>query len=189
MTARSEKATRDMTRRLVALHTECTPAELAQGLAWYGRARAAAEGIAGEGGLARAAAVIAHLSPRQTWAANVASAARMLAAADAHEPCPAVSTGAQRSKAWAVATGAADPAVKHGPKTGAFYRNIVGDMDAVCVDRWAARAATGDAAIISFGRARYARIERAYQRAARALGMSPRDLQAAVWVHTRGAAD
>lgn len=198
MAKRSEKWSREvtrMTRRLVALHAECTPAELAEGRAWYDRARAAAEGMAGAGGLERSAAVIAHLSPRQAWAVNVAQAARMLAAADAGEPCPAVHMARQRAKAWAVATGKADPGANHGPKTGAFYRNILGDADAVCVDRWAARAAgapmsshKGDTRS-GLGTALYARVARAYVRAARALGMTPRDLQAVVWVHVRGAAD
>lgn len=183
-----------MTRRLLAVHLECTPAELAQGLAWYDRARAAAEGMAGAGGLERAASVIAHLSPRARWETNVSWAAKVLAAADAREPCPNVSTGAQRSKAWQVATGWKDPGADHGPKTGAFYRNILGDTSAVCVDAWAARAATGDTSIgterkSGIGRATYRRIEAAYVRAAHALGMAPRDLQAAVWVHVRGSAE
>ena len=187
----AEREIRQMTRRLVALHAETTAADLAAGLAWYDRARAAAESMAHGGRVDRAAAVIAHLSPREQWARNVANAARILQAAAAGEPeAPAVHTTGQRAKAWAVATGAADPAANHGPKTGAFLRNILGDTDAVCVDSWAARAATGDMGHKGPGsRAAYARMEAAYQRAAAAVGMAPRDLQAAIWVSIRGAAD
>jgi hypothetical protein len=60
----------------------------------------------------------------------------------------------------------------------------------VCVDGWAARAALGRAPGRSgLDKRSYAKVEEAYVRAARALGMAPRDFQAAVWVHVRGSAD
>lgn len=187
---RHEQEHADMVRRLLALHAQCTPSDLAQGLAWYERARAAAEGMS-TGNLPRAAAVIAHLSPRQSWAQNLASASRMLTAADAGDArCPAVHTRVQHEKAWAVATGRAAPTANHGPKTLAFYRNILGNTDAVCVDTWALRAATGDSTKgKGLAPGKYRRVAAAYTSAAQALGMAPRDLQAAVWVHVRGAAD
>lgn len=195
---RAEKSKRQisgMVRRLVSMHGETTAAELAHGIAWYDRANKAARDMAGSGSVERAASVIAHLSPRARWETNVAWAAKMLQAADAHEPCPAVSVTAQRSKAWAVACGTAHPANDHGPKTLAFYCGILGDSSAVCVDTWAARAATGNDAISretgrsGIGRAEYRRIAEAYRRAAAIVGMAPRDLQAAIWVHVRGSAD
>lgn len=186
----AELEVRRMTRRLVALHASTTASDLAAGLAWYERARAAAESMAIGGDVERAAAVIAHLSPRESWARNVANAARVLQAAADGAECPAVHTTGQRVKAWNVATGAADPTADHGPKTRAFLANILGDTDRVCVDSWAARAATGDASHRGPStRGQYALMERAYQRAARAVGMAPRDLQAAIWIHVRGAAD
>jgi len=184
-----------MTRRLVALHAETSPADLADGLAWYDRAQAAARDMAVGDDVARAAAVIAHLSPRQTWSQNVAAAARMLQAAESGDDCPAVGITDprcvidQRTKAWLAATGAAAPDANHGPKTGAFWANIMGDVDRVCVDSWAARAATGDATVTNVSPALYRRVEAAYVAAARIVGLAPRDLQAAVWVHVRGAAD
>ena len=92
-----------MTRRLVALHAETSPADLADGLAWYDRAQSAARDMA------------------------------------------------------------------------------VGDD--------VARAATGDASMTAVSPALYRRVEAAYVAAARIVGLAPRDLQAAVWVHVRGAAD
>jgi hypothetical protein len=172
-----------MVRRLIAAHAQCSPDEMAAGLAWYDRAAAAAQSMSG-GDLPRAAAVIAHLSPRARWNVNLAWAARILTAADAGEECPAVSTKANRSKAWAAAHG---DVAHFGPKTFAFYSNILGDTNAVCVDSWAARAALGTD-ITNVAPALYRRVETAYQRAARALGMAPRDLQAAIWTHVRGSA-
>lgn len=188
--AAAEADIRRMTRRLIRLHTQTTAFDLAAGLRWYDRARAAAEAIAIDDRTDRAAAVIAHLSPRESWARNVANAARVLQAATDGGDCPAVSTTKQRAKAWAVARGEAEVMDSHGPKTEAFCANILGDRERVCVDAWAARAATGDMKHEGpASRAQYARMERAYQRAARAVGMSPRDLQAAIWTHVRGSAD
>lgn len=185
-----ENEIRRMTRRLIRLHAETSAADLAAGIAWYDRARAAAEAIAIGDDVTGAAAVIAHLSPRESWSRNVANAAAMLQAAADGAECPRVSTTGQRAKAWAVATGAAAPDVAHGPKTYAFWANICGDDARVCVDSWAARAATGDRTHIGPGsRAEYGRMERAYQRAAKAVGMAPRDLQAAIWTNVRGSAD
>ena len=187
----AETEIRRMTRRLVALHAETTAADLAAGIRWYDRARQAARAMAIEGDVESAAAVIAHLSPREQWASNVAKAARVLtAAAEGATECPAVHTFAQRTKAWAVATGQADIWADHGPKTEAFLANILGDVERVCVDSWAARAATGDMSHRGpRRRAQYELFERAYQQAARIVGMAPRDLQAAIWIHVRGAAD
>lgn len=191
-----ETEIRRMTRRLIRLHASTTASDLAAGLAWYDRARAAAEVIAIDGDVSGAAAVIAHLSPREVWATNIAGAAAMLEAAEAGAECPAVGIADprcgldQRQKAWGVALGIFDPEANHGPKTGAFHANIMGDSDRVCIDSWAARAATGDDDHKGPGtRLQYAAMERAYQRAARAIGMAPRDLQAAIWVNIRGAAD
>ena len=179
-----------MTRRLIALHAECTAADLAAGRAWYDRARSAADAMAVDGDVARVAAVIAHLSPRENWSRNVANAARVLQAVADGGDCPPVHVMRQRVKAWEAATGAAAPDANHGPKTRAFLANILGDDRRVCVDSWAARAATGDMTHEGpAGAAQYRVMEESYQRAADAVGMSPRDLQAAIWIHVRGDAD
>lgn len=187
--AQAELEIRRMTRRLIRLHAETTALDLAEGIRWYDRARAAAEAMAIGDDISQAAAVIAHLSPRESWSRNVANAARVMEAAADGGQCPAVHTEKQRAKAWAAATGAVDPGANHGPKTEAFWANILGDLERVCVDSWAARAATGDASHKGpDGRYQYGLMERAYQRAARAVGMAPRDLQAAIWISVRGSA-
>lgn len=91
-----------------------------------------------------------------------------------------------RRQAWSIAHGADPLDVLNGPKVRRFYLNITGDHSVVTVDVWAARAAGVDGKLTG---ARYLAVERAYQNAARIVGMTPRDLQAAVWVHTRGSAD
>jgi hypothetical protein len=82
--------------------------------------------------------------------------------------------------------GADDPlTILNGPKERAFYRNIIGDADAVTVDVWMARVATRGAIGASIPPPLYRSIERAIVRAARKHHTTPRDFQAAVWIAAR----
>jgi len=178
-------------RRIRRAYESATIAERAAGLEWYATANAAADDIANAYGIDRraAAGIIAALSPRMQWAANLRAAHAVAAAAHsgaAHPP--RVGMTGNTDKAWRIANGADPVDVLRGPKVTAFFANIVGDLRSVTVDVWAARAAYGrDDAPVPAGR-RYARLADAYRRTADRLGVPPRDLQAAVWVHVRGAA-
>src|SRR3954464_9498358 len=123
-----------------------TAQDLADGLAWYDRARREAERMSEAYGLPTrlCAGVIAALSPRCQWASNVRSAERMIAAAIAGELEPVANgTMSNRDKAWRIANGADPDEVLSGPKVRAFYANIMGDTEAVTIDVWGARAAEG----------------------------------------------
>jgi hypothetical protein len=166
--------------------------DLAAGLSWYatanGTARALAAGTDGRVSLEQAAGVIAALSPRMQWGRNVRLAALVVDAHGLNLPMPGGVFRRQLDTACAILDGRLDGPT--GPKVSAFYRAILGDHDAVVVDVWAARAAgldMPDGTTIS--PAQYRRIAAAYRSAAAAIGtVSPRDLQAAVWVATRGRA-
>jgi hypothetical protein len=99
-----------------------------------------------------------------------------------------------RAKAWAIAN-LVSPSISqivtilNGPKISRFFRNIVGDSNAVTVDVWAQRVATGKASNIPPAGLTYTNIELAYQAAALVIGVPARDVQAAVWVWVRGAAE
>jgi hypothetical protein len=176
-----------MRRRILAAYGEATAADLAAGLDWYRRAHDAARDLL-PADPSRAAGVIAALSPRCHWRTNLVWAAAILEAAERGDASPPrVHTLAMRRLAWRIALGEAPLEVLNGPKVRAFYANITGDLDAVTVDVWAARAAAGrDVARIT-GRT-YTLIARAYREAAAILDMPARDVQAAVWVHVRGSA-
>lgn len=98
-------------------------------------------------------------------------------------------------RAWQCLTGDLSPIAivygRNGPtgslKTRYFHRNIMGATDVVTIDRHAARMAgsTNDHQPTS---ARYRRIAAAYVKAADRRGVSPRTLQATVWVVSRGGA-
>lgn len=181
-------STTTMVRRITRAYRASTPAHRAAGLGWY----AEAWRVAGEIWPERpdlAAGVIAALSPRCQWSTNVVWARAVVEAARRGDATPpAVHTTVMRAQAWRIANGEAPLSVLAGPKVRAFWANITGDVDAVTVDIWAVRAAMG-ADAPKDGRvtpAQYRVTADAYRRAARILGVTPRECQAAVWVHTRG---
>ena len=184
-----------MVRRITRAYRQASAAERAAGIGWYDAARREAYKIWPERP-DLAAGVLAALSPRCQWSTNVAWSYAVIHAARNGQDCPDVSTTDNRATAWGIVTTGADPLthlgtlthtgrVISGHKVRAFYRNIMGDHDAVTVDVWAYRVATGRQTADITGR-EYREISAAYVRAAAILGISPRDCQAAVWVAARG---
>jgi hypothetical protein len=189
-----------MRRRILAAYGEASAADQAAGLEWYRRAYDAAATLLPDDPT-RAAGVIAALSPRCHWRTNVAWAGALIEAAERGDASPPnVHTRAMRAQAWRIARGEAPLDVLGGPKVRAFFANITGDLSAVTVDTWAARVALGDytphptkagqyAVTPSLSGRLYHLIARAYREAAAILNLPARDVQAAVWVHVRGAAE
>ncbi len=174
-----------MVRRLLSIYRSASAETTELGAAWYATAQSAAAMISPEDPQ-RGAYVIAALSPRCQWKVNLAWAAVMMDAARNGRECPRVHNTTMRGIAWNIATGG--ELFLNGPKVSRFARNILGDMDAVTVDVWAARAAEGYRNPTGPSGKRYARIERAYQRAAAIAGIAPASLQAVVWIQVRGSA-
>lgn len=194
-----ENARRRYARALTAVYDRATADQRSYGADWYGQAHAAAAAIAAEHPdctLENAAGAIAALSPRIHWAQNVADAERLAHwyfaddEADGYVPLYALrlsAYSAQQHKAVDCLADGMDPLdVLRGPKESAFYRNIVGDTDAVTVDVWIARAASRGQLHAPGTRSNYADMAAGLRRAARTVGVTPRDFQAAVWVTIRG---
>ena len=156
---------------------------------WYTLARLEARRLARKHGttLRVAAGVIAAVSPMNVWSGNILAAERILAAAARGDRrAPRAGLSANVAKAWRIARAGERPLdVLSGPKVRAFYRNILGDLSAVTVDRWAARAA-GVPDSYPGTAAGYARCEEAYREAALKVGLAPAILQAVVWCNIRG---
>jgi len=168
-------------------YTDASP-DAREAAAWYGRGRSHVRRIARETGATEraVAGVVAALSPRQHWSVNLRIAEEVVRAARQGQPCPAVSTGANRAKAWRIANGERPLDVLGGPKVRAFYRNLTGNLDLVTVDVWAARAAgltyrDGQ----GIDERTYARVAVAYANVAEAVGIRPAELQAIVWAQVR----
>lgn len=178
----------DMLARILNAFDNASAQDVIDGIAWYDRAKFAAEALAAGTHLtiAQAAGIIAALSPRVRWDTNVHAAAMIVSYATKHFDKPIVAGFSRNSdKAWAIANGGQPEDILGGPKVTSFYANIMGDDDAVTVDVWAARAAEGYNNPKAPAGRRYSNIADAYRMAARAREVSPRVMQATVWVYTR----
>jgi hypothetical protein len=187
----SEAETVARVARIRSAFLAATPAERAEGKAWYPHALRQAEIIAADSGAvttAQAVGIIAALSPRIFWRTNVAAArAVAFAVARGDSDCPRVQTEERKAAAWSIARSPGHPLeILSGPKVRAFFANISGDERAVTVDAWAARASEGTDDPPGLTLKRYGAIADAYREAADALGEPPREVQATVWIAIRG---
>lgn len=180
------------TRNVTSAYRAASADDRVEGRGWYATARAVAESL-DPSDPARAAAVLAVLSPRLSWRKNVE------AAQDAYAGRPLRVLGRNAEKARLILAGADPEDVVSGPKTRAFWRTIADPTDprAVVVDRHAVDVAVGrvlgDAARGALlGKAGgYDAVADAYRRAARILSreyatvLSPAEVQATVWLYWR----
>lgn len=173
---------------IVKAYGEASPADRAEGLSWYDRARRYAEDLAGRYGKdsRQVAGVIAALSPMTTWEQNIKDAEELL-----RRGGRAIVTTyrANKVKASKILRGA-DPLLNLGQfKTLSFFKCILGDLVDVCIDRHAAAIAYGrplsEAERHQISGVLYERLQGAYRRAAAALTLKPSELQAITWVYWR----
>ena len=181
-------------RCITDAYAEVSLKDLRAGIAWYDRAAQTARAIHPD--VLIGAGVLAALSPRTDWKHNKMYAERVCRyALDGAEYPPPCSTYSRLDKAWRIAqlenpSIPAILAILRGPKTCRFFRNIIGDENAVTIDVWSKRIATGgkDESAPKPGHD-YDSLEQAYQIAGARLGISPCHLQAALWCHVRGSAE
>jgi hypothetical protein len=161
-----------------------------EGKAWYAEANAFCKGCAGRHTVAveRVAGIVAALSPRCTWDANKRWAEELIRCAVNGLPCPPVGLGDARVKAWAIAHGTDPDVALRGLKVRAFYRNLIGDLEAVTIDGWMLKALGLTQGAVRTP-ARHAIVVRAVTDAAERFNIAPAEAQAIVWVHVRGRAE
>jgi hypothetical protein len=166
---------------ILRTYWDASPDEMRAGRSWYADARAVAARIGPD--VPTGAGVLAALSPQCSWSENVRLAEQAFRTdkATGH-------TGDACSKANRIMYGHADPlGALGGSKVRAFYRAIVGDPDAVVIDRHAFDVAVGR---VTDGHARtvlsrvgvYDLFADAYREAAAIVGETPAALQAITWV-------
>jgi hypothetical protein len=160
-----------------------------EGIDWYRNAHGAAASL-DPGDPARAAGVIAALSPRVAWARNLELAAH------AYQQGRAWGTLGRSCRAADAILAGADPRmVLTGPKVRAFFTliNDPDDAETVCVDRHAIDVAVG-MRLDELDRSAWYRLDRSelyerfagcYRRAAARLGVLPGQVQAVTWVSWR----
>jgi hypothetical protein len=183
-------------------------ADILSGLDWYKRAHKlgvrlihAYDGLT----LGQAVGVIAALSPNNKWARNCTDAEAMIKAwhAGADPLTVKVCTfNPNKAKAAAILALTAEDLetdtiaeILNGRKVVAFYRSIMGDPDAVCVDGHAYAVWIGEriptTQTPSIGVKLYADIARAYQLVAKrsyelcGTTLTPTQVQAVTWVTYR----
>lgn len=193
--------TRTMQERLLRIF-EDAPQSALNAADWYRDIAARdCERITSETGVPfrTVAAAMAILSPGPQYRVNVRDTRAMCtwAAEGSNGEPPTVSTyGANRAKcadmlrSWAVALERAEPAsYVSGPKVTAFFRNIIGDLSHVTLDRHAVRPISKAGKDMPTSKAERAAMEDAYRRAAAKVGLEPAEFQAVIWVAVRGAAE
>lgn len=184
MRAKTSRTLRSAVDRILRTWDRATPTIVGQGHDWYSDAHAVAVDLAHQGNitLEHAAAVIAHLSPRTRWATNIAGAYAVVLKGNGTGLLQRNVNGALR--ALAALDGEAALATLNGPKTKRFAANILGDVEAVTVDVWAAKVA--GVSEKELGRAGvYDAVEHAYRVAARRRGVDPAIMQACTWIVAR----
>ena len=173
--------------RLLALRESLTIAELGQGQSWYSDAGAIAEGMARRHRFTtkQAAFTIAALSPSNRWYRNLTDADTLMRAVRGHRRLPRVCTYHTNKRAALRVLRRGDFTAVRGPKVRPFAKAILGDGNALVLDRHALRAAG-----VNPGASMLVRdfTAQAYRYAAHEVGERACDFQAQVWIAQRGAA-
>lgn len=166
-------------------------------LGWYARAREWAGSLAVLNSLPveTVVGVVAALSPLQSWEEQLTYTPLALSAFWGGQPLPGPGFGANKNKAQRILQGERPLDVLSGAKVLAFFRAIMGDTDAVVIDRHAWAIASGpDAVGLSLTDKRYRETAEAYRAAAASLRvafpalaelLTPAGVQALTWVYWR----
>ena len=187
---------------ILATFFNASPAELADGATWYQRASDAASIIASKYALSAdiVAGVIAALSPSNRWERNVSDAdllcrSYVLGGHTAADKVKVSTYGANKVKALRILAGESPLDVLGGLKVRAFYRCIIGDESAVCIDGHAYAVWAGERIPTTqtpkIGAKLYASIASDYIRAADTINgilsadYSAAQIQAIVWLAYR----
>lgn len=163
-----------------------TPEQIAMAMNWYNDANTVAEEISYiladreiEIGIDKAAAIVSAFSPRQRWSVNVRHAVEF-----ASGITPKTLGNNVRMAESALREGVQ---ALRGQKTNAFAKAIAGDMDAVTIDVWMLKAAGLERN--DTNKTIYAELSDAVRTVAAEFSMSPRDMQALIWIVYRGSAE
>lgn len=165
-----------------ALLTKATFGMAEQAATWYLDAERVAEEVARnlDTTLEVGASVVSAFSPRERWSLNVAKAIKF----SLGEPVVALGNNIRMANA---SLELGFDALK-GLKTNAFAKAIAGNQNAVVVDVWMMRAA-GFTDKLSPTQKQYHAIEEALRKVATKHGMTPRAMQALLWIVIRGSAN
>lgn len=182
---------RSTVARLLKHYDECKWPLNYDGLDWYGDAQKRVSELAEKASVSTevAAAVVAHLSPKNHWRKNM-NYAEILLLQGENPPY----LGRQVRSARAAMASTEPLLTLRGPKVTNFALNLLGVKDVVTVDGWAVLAAVGTDTGLNLENmlkrvGSYAALEHCYKVAAAKRNCHPCDFQAVVWCKVRGKAD
>ena len=175
----------DMVGRILATYDAATPEQLRDGRAWYAGMLAVMRAHADDTGYTvdQCADVYAACSINTPWTRNIELASRAIAQGRLDGGTLTHVCGLVDSILAGVGTVHTLIKSTDARKIRCFSRNLAGDHDAVTVDRWANRVATG-ADDVPRGM-RYDAIADAYRYAADMRDVSPAVMQATTWCVVR----
>jgi len=155
-----------------------TASQLEQAATWYYDAQEVAEDVAENLGVSLevGASIVAAFSPRERWSTNVSKAL----AFSLGKPV----AGLQNNYRMAEAAMEKGFDALNGLKTNAFARAIAGDTDAVVIDVWMCRAA--NLGTDSPNKTQYRELSEAVRHVANMFDVTPRTMQALIWIIVRG---
>jgi len=169
------------TERFRFLALQATMSQIESAATWYYDAQEVAEDVAENLGVSLeiGASIVAAFSPRERWASNVAKAL----AFSLGKPV----AGLQNNYRMAERSMELGFDALNGLKTNAFARAIAGDNDAVVIDVWMCRAAA--IGTDSPNKTQYNDLSQAVRNVAEEMGVTPRTMQALIWIIIRGSAN
>ena len=164
------------------LAMQATMKQVEQAATWYHEAQEVAEDVAEimSTSLEVGASIVSAFSARERWASNVAKA---YAFANG-KPVAGLTNNLNAAKR---ATELGFDAL-NGQKTNAFARAIAGDTDAVVIDTWMIKAAGMDSSK-GVNKTQYKMLADAVRNVAYEHGVTPRTMQALIWIVKRGSAE
>lgn len=174
--------------RVKACYIRANRDVLKRGLNWYKEANTFCKEVAHNTNLKveTVAMVVSALSPAVSWELNKIQAEQMCNAFRDGLPLDTVTTSTyenNRLKAWDILHGKKVITVKS-PKTYAFYRNLMLNVDSVTVDRWMLRVMF-NRPLKSLTPLKYRQCETILRDAAIDLDLKPFQLQAITWEQIR----
>jgi hypothetical protein len=174
--------------RIKACYIRANRDVISKGLNWYQNAHVFCKEVAHNTGLKvdTVAMVVSALSPVVSWELNKIQAEQMCNAYRDGLPLDSVITSTyenNRLKAWDILHGRKVITVKS-PKTYAFYKNLMLDIDSVTIDRWILRVMF-NRPIKSLTALRYRQCEEIFKQVANDLDLKPLQLQAITWEQIR----
>ena len=162
------------------LAAKATFGQVEQASKWYIDAEKVAHEVARnlDISLDKGASVVSAFSPRERWATNVAKSIAFSLGQDV--------VGLSNNLRMANAALTLGYDALKGAKTNAFARAIAGDEQAVVIDVWMLRAVGIEKK--SPTQAQYKEMADAVTKVATKFGMTPRAMQALIWIVVRGSA-